>query len=261
MEINIESHLWLVFSPTSPLSFHSEQPAAHYVILTAGFRRGQNIFIAKHDLREGFGRQKSLGPHTKLKPVPCHNSSHLLPSLSGTRGFRKLPDFHIPRASLFVLTQGLSTQPHRCPSSKVRTPAKWRAGGGKSTNSSSAQILALAGPQQAPAAQLIKFVTNTILNSFIKGRFYFIEKNKKIKKPKRLSLELIKLSPQAAMSLNADFECFICYLISPFSSLLPNILTLFHLSHSWAKHRSPDTGKVFNLPLKLPGVLSLQFSN
>lgn len=57
------------------------------------------------------------------------------------------------------------------------------------------------------------------------------------------------------MSLNADFEYFVGYLISPFSNFLANILTLFHLSNSWAKHRSPDTGKVFNLPLKLPGVL------
>lgn len=58
---------------------------------------------------------------------------------------------------------------------------------------------------------------------------------------------------KAAMSLNANY--LICYLISPLSNYLANILMLFHLSNSWAKYFSPDTGKVFTLPWKLPGVL------
>lgn len=49
------------------------------------------------------------------------------------------------------------------------------------------------------------------------------------------------------MSLNTDFEYFIYYLTSPFSNLLANFLTRFHLSNSWAKYRTPDAGKVFTV--------------
>lgn len=196
-------------------------------------------------------RQKSLGPHQTRNQFLATIPVTSLPPFQEQEGSAQDQEYFF-----FVLYFCLTTQPQRDPSSKVRASPKWRAGGGKCTNSSPAQILALAVPQQAPAAQLIKSVTNAILNSFIKGRFYFIEKKEKPKKTVVSGVDKI---------------------ISTGSNVLKCWLWVFHLLlylsllSSAGKHShplpfvsflgqipSPDTGKVFNLPLKPPGVLSEQ---
>lgn len=79
----------------------------------------------------------------------------------------------------------------------------------------------------------------------LQGRFYFTGE--------RVVPQVDQIISKAAMSLNVNY--LICYLISPLSNYLANILMLFHLSNSWAKYFSRDTGNVFNLPWKLPEVV------